>query len=228
MTNTNTLSPLAVTRAFSLARAHGHSWACDPALPYLTEDGDLRPGVTWSEIDAGWAAALPSMKWPGISPPVRDEFGATSHSTGTGRLQWEVRADGTTVLTVNRPSGSVLRAVVGTDSGTDSVMVEVLDPELTLARHWVALTHAIKNLGVDHAEIGRACSAASEAAQVTEIRLATTTRRIVVGETWSESLASEIASTIEWRLAGSAGYNPEWLASEIERLRAYGRGLGVL
>lgn len=106
-TTTQTISKLAFTRALSLARAHGHAWTCHTEHPAVAailagpEPYDARALAEAFE----WAAAEDDSRRPaGVGFSL-------SHTTGSGRLSWDIaddqdafRPSGTVHLTVSRPS----------------------------------------------------------------------------------------------------------------------------
>jgi len=91
--------------AHRLASAHSHEWA------FMGEDVAAAAfAVGGVELIANLTdAARGDSALCGISAPSIVN-GVIHHTTGTGRLRWQVYEDGHTVLWVSRPSGDVLQA----------------------------------------------------------------------------------------------------------------------
>jgi hypothetical protein len=91
--------------AHRLAYVHSHEWA------FMGEDvaaaayavGGVKLIADLTDVARGDSAFC------GISAPFIAD-GVIHHTTGTGRLRWQIYEDGHTVLWVSRPSGDVLQA----------------------------------------------------------------------------------------------------------------------
>lgn len=141
MKTTQTISKLAFTRALSLARAHGHAWTCHTEHPAVAailagpEPYDARALAEAFE----WAAAEDDSRRPaGVGFSL-------SHTTGSGRLSWDIaddqdafRPSGTVRLTVSRPSlawrvwaaqRDAAAALVETDPMVGRELARMLPPE---------------------------------------------------------------------------------------------------
>ena len=88
-------------RLHQLATAYGHWYA-----PHLRPDEDV--GTTHDELMARLHERETAASDPDVTPLPRQVYGPpapdTHHMTGTGRLTWQVDADGYTLLRVWRPS----------------------------------------------------------------------------------------------------------------------------
>lgn len=91
-----TMTAAQAPAAHTLASAHGHHWACLTAAEVI--------GKTSAEISALSCARVE----PGIGclndAPVFDEEGDVVHTTGSGRLTWEIWQDGSVTVAVYRPA----------------------------------------------------------------------------------------------------------------------------
>lgn len=113
MTNSNSpWTPAATTTAHRLASAYGHGWA-DFAVRH--EDGSLDLEGTEAAQVEGEHESL-----TGLRP-------ALHHTTGSGRLSWEIRDNGAVRLTVTRPLTAVSPLAHGLD-GHVVVAVATLMP----------------------------------------------------------------------------------------------------
>lgn len=150
--NSEKLSKEQLLVARSLAHLYGHNWAWALTGRPPHEYGKVvksvkRPRATTADIyrhtvdllgEDGYGLNLP------INSPEMVE-GNVVHQTGTGRLTWLIRPDGSVQLTVCRPAGWVLRAELG---ATRPRKVEVVrNPAVPLhRRHVEALERPIKRL----------------------------------------------------------------------------------
>jgi len=107
---------LQLRRAHALASAHGHEWAC--ALPVEVAEALWALGGA-VEIRRVVDAMRHEDAIGGIEAPAVNGAGVIHHTTGTGRLRWEVYPDGYTRLTVSRPSGDILCASVDTGDAVE-------------------------------------------------------------------------------------------------------------
>ncbi len=106
-TTTQTISKLAFTRALSLARAHGHAWTCHTEHPAVAA---ILAGP--APYDA--RALAEAFEWAADEDDSRRPAGlgfSLAHTTGSGRLSWDIaddqdafRPSGMVRLTVSRPS----------------------------------------------------------------------------------------------------------------------------
>lgn len=102
--------------AFRLARAYGHEWAegwsnegpfVGRSLAHVAKSTKERRAGQGFQVLAGIEA--PSALGPGHGHPV----GTLSHTTGSGRLIWDIRPSGKVELTIERPGGKpVISALV--------------------------------------------------------------------------------------------------------------------
>jgi hypothetical protein len=162
-------------RAYRLALAHSHEWACAVTGPSQWDEAGRRyanaPAPrSWSEAEAAYAAWVERESvdphfghFPragsGLPIPERIE-GAVHHVTASGRLTWVVYEDGTTVLAVGRPcycQGEPVRDKNGVVVGV-IVLRATVDPEGAVAleqcgdfegRHAATLADALRDLDVD-------------------------------------------------------------------------------
>ena len=158
--------------AFRLAHAHGHGWA-DMAQSIVAEQ--IRQGISpclttddLSEISASQDADDSTM-----GPGVRF---ALSHTTGSGRLCWEIRQDNTVQICISRSDtvvgglggGSInvlkctfeigLSGLALIDSEASSASKIEASP-LAEARHWACLLRVLCTLGAgDYHQPGEAFS----------------------------------------------------------------------
>lgn len=182
VTETIILSAAQIAAARTLAAAYGHEWACWP------ED---RP-ATADEIHAYVIARRHPDALPGITGPFAAAEGVIRHTTGTGRLTWEVGEDGGTVLVVCRPGNiSVLWAEV-LRSGKEVNVWRDQQPghEPYYQRQVVALTEAL-------------------AALVGEDRATTATTKLIPG-------------AVDGALRPAAALAVEGLIQRLERVRRKG------
>jgi hypothetical protein len=92
----------------SLAAAYGHGWATEPDMPtaYPIE------GAPWTQsfIAECYEAIGRRDRWEpwqyGISAPGETSSGAVSHTTMTGRVQWQVDPGGIVGIVICRPGES--------------------------------------------------------------------------------------------------------------------------
>lgn len=121
---------LQIRIAHRLASAHGHEWGwmseevaaaafkAGAAQAHAAHNSwNALPVVAAARAGAELIGALTDAArgdsaFCGISAPHVREDGAIIHTTGTGRLEWEVMPDGRCGLTVTRPSGPVLGVLV--------------------------------------------------------------------------------------------------------------------
>ena len=92
--------------AHNLARAFGHLWATTLEAADLpaTAEGIRAAVRTAHGDDIGiFALEVLAYTYPDFDKPV---FFIT-HTTGSGRLRWEVNSDGNTEITVSRPGGQL-------------------------------------------------------------------------------------------------------------------------
>lgn len=157
-------------RAWCLADAHGHAWVHAVAdhlgLDTCSPPPSLTPGLV-EAAHAAYAARQP-CGMGGIGSPFSPRaeavpdypwivlHGRAGHTTGSGRLAWEINEGGTTTLTIWRPTPrcrirpawdcspgvAVLRATLYPDGDLD--VAEIGDFE---ARHAFALDAALRALG---------------------------------------------------------------------------------
>jgi len=93
-TTVTTLTPAQFTAARALASKFGHLWAGVPDGTYDTVD-----------IEA-WSDEKQHLQLPaGIFCPTLDKQGTVIHTTGAGRLSWEITPWGNVTLIVSRPAG---------------------------------------------------------------------------------------------------------------------------
>jgi hypothetical protein len=97
--------------AYALASAHGHLWSCE-ANGILV--GTWLMGLR-SEMPENWESLLRANALAaqqdgapgGIPGPFVEQQGTIVHTTGTGRLTWEIRGNSIVRLVVRRPSRSI-------------------------------------------------------------------------------------------------------------------------
>lgn len=166
-THTDTPSTLQFARALALASAHGHLWAeqvapavwsalADLEAAWDAEDADAEdaargrvaaemanPGPSPTRQARGWVEAAAYARYTNAERAIAGLWPATTHVTGTGRLEWDVAEDGAVTLHVRRPGREVLRARVAPSGAT---RIEVLPG--ALARHAAVLGCALDALGV--------------------------------------------------------------------------------
>lgn len=145
--NGRSLDDLQVRIAHSLGVAYSHEWACALAEPVATALWRLGGAEEIARVVAKVRDVV-GRSFPGIEAPTVREDGAIVHTTGSGRLRWEVYEDGYTRITVSRPSGDVLCASVGADG--EVVVSDLGEP--FAERHVSALHDAVGKA----AEIGQA------------------------------------------------------------------------
>jgi hypothetical protein len=98
----------------TLARAYGHGWACEPDMP----SAPAVYGTPWTEsfLSECYSAIGKRDRWEpwqyGIPSPgaYTGGGGTICHVTATGRLQWQVAADGTVGLAICRPGDTYLES----------------------------------------------------------------------------------------------------------------------
>jgi len=129
--------------AHALALAYGHEWATaldsTSALRDPEEIAENTRQVRWEDSMAGIEA--PEMEDPGTG--YEDEQGMVVHTTGTGRLSWEIFPCGTVQLFVCRPAGKVLGVSVTPD---EKIEAWAFDDALYAERHIRALLPALEAL----------------------------------------------------------------------------------
>lgn len=157
------MSSLQIRRAHALASAHGHEWAylsveVAQALWHL---GAPRDGAR--EIARVVGAMRHDGGLAGVAAPAVLDDGCVVHTTGTGRLSWVVAPDGSTTITIDRPTGAVLRAILA----DEDILVYVLGGEF-FTRHVEALEGAM--LAVLAGEMPAADARACVSAALTEAR----------------------------------------------------------
>lgn len=92
-----------------LAREFRHGWAVEPDMPVthpvpgvlMTHDF-IRSCYMAIGLRDGWEA----WQYGITSPDVPDYAGNVSHTTGTGRLSWQVSANGVVGIVVSRPASA--------------------------------------------------------------------------------------------------------------------------
>lgn len=131
------------SRAFAIAKAHGHWWACLLSGATLTPWAHGRVATVGDVIDL--AQGLIAEGDQGGEVPRIDDAGNIYHRTGTGRAQWTVAPDGRVSAKIQRPQGTALRVYLWRE-----VAAEVV-PELARIRHWRAAATIIDALGEDFA-----------------------------------------------------------------------------
>lgn len=85
--------------AHRLAAVHSHEWAC--TLAENTAAAIVAIGGL--DLLAAVVRKQNGNLWPGIDCPFIDDAGTIHHTTGTGRLRWEVEPDGYARLWLSRP-----------------------------------------------------------------------------------------------------------------------------
>jgi len=144
--------------AWALAHAFGHLWANVPEVVCLMSqvaDGEQSPSAIRQIVSQ--VVAQEQDWYPGLMAPevCRDATGAVLvvHTSGTGRVRWAVREDGSATIEVCRPDpwGVVLRATIGPASYAGSqrrpwepdreVRLEQLGP--FAQRHLAVLARAV-------------------------------------------------------------------------------------
>lgn len=134
--------------ARSLAHLYGHNWAWAlagrPPHEYGRGMHVKRPRLlTPADIYRYTVDLLEEDDYGTDAPDVVD--GNIVHVTGTGRLTWLIRPDGSVQLTVCRPAGWVLRAELGAERPRKVVVVR--NPAIPLhRRHVEALERPIRRL----------------------------------------------------------------------------------
>lgn len=93
-------TPAATTTALALASAHGHGWA---NYAVLHEDGSLDHDAIEAAQSAGEAGPI-----SGLCPSL-------THTTGSGRLSWQIADDGACRIVVMRPLTAISPLAVGLD-----------------------------------------------------------------------------------------------------------------
>lgn len=133
-----------------LAREYGHEWAS-----YVSPDA-WHEGLTSEEIleyvvqSGGDQSAICTM--------YMNNFGVHVHTTGSGRLMWEVFKDGAVTFSVYRPEGMIFCG--GLDSDGDlwigdhqGVLIEDSQQYLPMVffdRHVESLAFAFASIGVEY------------------------------------------------------------------------------
>lgn len=98
--NETAWTPAATTTALALAGAYGHGWV---EFAVHTNDGALDLEATWAAQHEGEADRI-----SGLRPSL-------SHTTSSGRLSWEIAADGAVRFTVTRPLTAISALAAGLD-----------------------------------------------------------------------------------------------------------------
>jgi hypothetical protein len=75
---------------------------------------------------------------------VTDADGVVRHRTQTGRLAWEIQADGFTTVKISRPSGPIASVQISPDGQISVVMEAVALAGEVYTRHLRAVTRAVK------------------------------------------------------------------------------------
>jgi hypothetical protein len=145
--NEQVLAPLQWERAHRLAAAYGHEWPghCERHVP-------MSASAVSAAVNAYWAENPPVVY--GIPAPfvVPDALEAAMvvHTTMTGRTSWQVRADGEAVITIERPGGAVITAVVpGEGEDGEVIITDCSRAAAYGARHVAALIWALKPIVPD-------------------------------------------------------------------------------
>lgn len=134
--------------ARSLAHLYGHNWAWALAGRPPHEYGrgksvECPPFSTAAEIYRYTVDLLEEDDYGTDAPDLMD--GNIVHVTGTGRLSWLIRPDGSTQFTIFRPAGWVLRAELGAERPRRVDVVR--NPAVPLhSRHVEALERPIRRL----------------------------------------------------------------------------------
>lgn len=88
-----------IRTAHRLAATHSHEWACS-----ITENtAAALVAVGGLDLLSRVVREQNGNRWPGIDRPFVDDAGTVHHTTGSGRLRWEVEPDGYVRLWVSRP-----------------------------------------------------------------------------------------------------------------------------
>lgn len=161
-----------VMAAFRLALAHGHEWA---TLAYPVIEAQTRRGETpyLNESDLEEVAAVQDADTSTLGAGIRCSL---SHTTGSGRLSWEIRQDNTVQICISRSDtvvgglggGSInvlkctfeigLSGLALIDSEASSASKIEASP-LAEARHWACLLRVLCTLGAgDYHQPGEAFS----------------------------------------------------------------------
>jgi hypothetical protein len=154
------------------------------------------------EAQAAEAAACVDNPFPsGLSPSL-------AHTTGTGRLAWEVAADGEVTLTVSRPAVAV--AIQVSVDGRGRVLIHRAHAGVYAWRHVDALAHALRALGAEELPLVVALNADDDWAAIA----AACTARAAE----AEALAAEAPDARDAYLVDAA-----WLRARAEAWRAWAR-----
>ena len=122
--------------AQGLARAHGHTWG-GVDLARLTEFTPESISRACRDQDLVTVLIGREEFMPGITcPQIDPEYGGIVHTTGSGRLTWEVYPE-SLLLTWSRPTGDYCRASLTWDEGylAPNLIVEAIDHGAIFARH---------------------------------------------------------------------------------------------
>ena len=93
----------AIRVAHVLARLYGHAWG-QIDLPDPDESGHLTPEAIVARLRSG---DPDNPIEGGVIAPEVDERGVILHTTGTGRLTWEITPEPSVRLTWSRPCGDI-------------------------------------------------------------------------------------------------------------------------
>lgn len=137
MTNMTTRQAATARR---LARGFGHEWASLDITAGMTDPEVIAEATCASRVPCDTDCPL------GIDAPFIDELGCVLHETAGRRLRWSVLRSGLAVVTVHRPSGPIIEAVIDLAEGwTGRLMAPRHDVH---RRHVAALERALHALGM--------------------------------------------------------------------------------
>lgn len=151
-------------RAYKLASVHGHLWPnaiTEIAGERVSENATakefeaaiaavIEEGVSVEEIQKRAAIINETQVVLGIEAPEFDEeYNSIFHTTGSGRLTWEIATDGTVTFTVSRPFGNIIRAWVHEDGSFDAEYLAADGGKNVRYRHILALEEAVQVLVPD-------------------------------------------------------------------------------
>ncbi len=153
------LTDIQFGRAWKLASHFGHEWAyCSSLKDTFRTPEEIRDRTIASRSDSEPIAGIeaPEVRIVEGFEGCGDLGYIVHHTTGTGRVHWEIWPCGIVDIEVSRPQGVVLKASVG--SGNE-VSIWRCDVNIPFARrHMDALGEIFEALGITYGGYGVALS----------------------------------------------------------------------
>lgn len=146
----------ALAAARNLAEGCGHEWSALVTEGEVLSTDDIENRTFARRREDG---ELGFSRGRGIPAPRLNDDGKIYHRSATGRIEWEIDFYGTIEITINRPAGPALYAVLLYGDGPGEVELSLVEggkysEAMPEDRHYSTLEDCLLSLGVQVQEFG--------------------------------------------------------------------------